>query len=95
MTQCATCHSFDEGGSTRTGPNLWNIVGQPAAKVANFKYSPALQKSGIIWTEDQLHAYLESPRQAVPGTRMVFSGEADPTKRQAMIDFLKSQSPAK
>lgn len=95
VTQCATCHTFNEGGTSRTGPNLYDIVGKPAGKVQGFKYSKALETAGITWTEDQLNAYLESPRTAVPGTRMVFTGETDAKKRQAIIDFMKSQSPAK
>ena len=26
--KCASCHSIDEGGKNKTGPNLWNIMRQ-------------------------------------------------------------------
>ena len=40
--KCAACHSFNEGGPNKVGPNLWNIVNREMASVKNFKYSNAL-----------------------------------------------------
>ncbi|MDW8445177.1 MAG: c-type cytochrome [Acetobacteraceae bacterium] len=37
--QCASCHSFDQGGRHGVGPNLWGIVGADHAHAAGFNYS--------------------------------------------------------
>ena len=95
VAQCVTCHTFEKGGPSRNGPNLYGVAGKPAATASSFRYSSALQKSGIVWSDEQLDAYLASPRKAVPGTRMTYPGESDPAKRQAMIAFMKQQSDAK
>jgi cytochrome c len=29
--KCAACHSADQGGPNKVGPNLWGIVGRPKA----------------------------------------------------------------
>ena len=30
--KCSACHTFDEGGPDKIGPNLWNIVGRAVAE---------------------------------------------------------------
>ena len=40
--KCAACHTFDEGGASRVGPNLYNIVGRPLGAEQGFAYSQAL-----------------------------------------------------
>ena len=29
---CASCHTFDQGGANRVGPNLWGVVGRDVAR---------------------------------------------------------------
>src|SRR5699024_4660945 len=51
--RCAACHTFNEGGPNRVGPNLWNVVGGPVAHLDNFNYSDgaqALADEGVTWT---------------------------------------------
>lgn len=95
VAQCVACHSFDKDGPRRSGPNLYGVFGKAAAGVSGFQYSAALKKSGIVWTETALDAYLAGPGKSVPGTRMTFSGEPDPAKRQKMIAYLRAQTAAK
>jgi cytochrome c len=60
---CQACHTFDEGGAHRVGPNLWNIVGQPIAHHEDYSYSDALQgMSDQTWTLEALDEFLLNPR---------------------------------
>jgi len=68
---CASCHTFDKGGTTGTGPNLWNIVGRDVASVSGFGYTGALQAAGGRWTYERLDAYLKNSQDYIPGTSMV------------------------
>jgi cytochrome c len=97
--ECAVCHVVGAPGSKEAamrliGPNLYGIVGRPAASVEGFVYSPAMQKSGLVWDEATLDRYLEKPMEVVPGNRMSFVGEKDAEKRAAIIAYLKASSPA-
>ncbi len=97
-TKCKGCHSFDASGTRGpAGPNLYNVVGGPAAHMAGFPYSPAMLKrrdSGALWTFDDLDKFLTSPKTFVPGTAMGFAGLPNPTDRGNVIAYLRSLSPS-
>jgi cytochrome c len=92
--KCAPCHRVERGAPNGTGPNLFGAFGRPAGSAANFRYSPALAESGLVWDYATLDRFLAGPRAAVPGTKMVFRGVADPEQRKALIAFLKLRSEA-
>lgn len=86
--RCGTCHSL-EPGQNRLGPSLaGGLVDREAGKVAGARYSEALRNSKLVWTAEQLDAYLENPRQVVPGTTMTFALR-DAAQRQAIIAYLR------
>jgi len=84
---CSACHS-QQPGQNLVGPSLFSIVGRAAASIADFSYSAALKGSGIVWTADRLMAYLKSPRQYVPGVKMMFPGLSDEKDRENVVAFL-------
>lgn len=88
--RCAVCHDAAKGGEDKLGPNLWGTYGAKAGQ-GSFAFSDALKRSGLTWTEDNLHKWIENPRALVPGNRMSFPGIKDAAKRQEIIDFLKQQ----
>lgn len=90
VARCMTCHSFKEGGPKLAAPNLYGILGKPAASQPDFRYSDALKNSGIIWTAEKLDAYIAAPSTLVPGTRMNFPGEPDAAKRKAIIERMRA-----
>jgi cytochrome c len=70
-SMCATCHTIEKGAANGAlGPNLFGVSGRGAA-AANFKYSPALKNSGIVWSDDKLTAWVQNPKKVVPGTKMI------------------------
>jgi cytochrome c len=87
--QCAACHSTAEGAPNKVGPNLHGIFGAKAATRPGYTYSPALQASGVTWTDATLDAWLTRPSALVPGTKMVFAGIPDAGHRADLIAYLK------
>ena len=90
--KCASCHSFDDGGPTKVGPNLWNIVGAPVANAAGFDYSGALTELGGEWSYERLDRFLTQPRAFAPGTKMSFAGVKKTEDRVNLIAWLRQQS---
>jgi cytochrome c len=91
FTVCKTCH-VAEKGVNRVGPSLWGVVGRKAGSIEGFKYSPANKNSGIIWTEDNLFAYLAAPQKFLPGTYMAYAGMKPPQDRADLIAYLKTKA---
>ena len=94
---CAACHSFDQGGPNKVGPNLWNIVNAPHAHVDGFGYSSAMAAlSDKPWDYESLNAFLASPKSAIPGTKMNYAGMKKVEDRANLIAWLRtlSDSPA-
>lgn len=92
--QCKACHTVDQGGANRVGPNLWGVVGRAVASVDGYRYSDAMVDFGGEWTPDRLDAYLANPRETVPGTRMSYRGIKDADDRADMIAYLNENSDA-
>lgn len=70
-TMCGVCHSVQETGGPKEGPNLIGVVGRKAAGDPEFaRYSAALKASGITWSKKSLDKFLRNPMEKVPGTLM-------------------------
>ncbi len=90
--QCRACHSL-EAGKNGLGPSLKGVIGRKAASVETFKtYSPAMQKSGVTWTEDNIKKYLADPKGFIPGNRMVYAGLKKPEDVENVIAYIKQES---
>lgn len=91
--QCRSCHTADNGGRNGTGPNLFGVVGRAAGTVDGFRYSNPMQQAadgGLVWTPEELDAFLADPRDYMRGTRMSFRGLRDEADRAAMIAYLST-----
>jgi cytochrome c len=87
FNKCKACHQVDKNG---VGPHLGSVVGRAAASLPDFKYSPALQKSGLTWDEATLDKWIAGPSKLVPGTKMIFAGIKDEGDRANLIEYLKT-----
>ena len=90
---CASCHSFNEGGRSGVGPNLYGVIGAPHGHADGFNYSAALKGKGGPWTYEDMNAWLLKPNTYAPGTRMAFAGISNTQQRADVIAYLKSISP--
>ncbi len=86
---CSACHTVEEGGPNKVGPNLFGIIGREAAMREDFVYSEALKNSGVVWTDDNLRAWIAKPMDFIKGTKMPFGGYASEDIQNNVIAYLK------
>lgn len=92
--QCASCHTFNEGGRNGVGPNLHGVVGRNHAAAAGFNYSANMRaKSGEPWGYEALNAFINAPGRTIQGTRMAYAGLTNAQQRADVIAYLRSISP--
>jgi len=88
--KCKACHKF---GKNSVGPDLTGIVGRQVGTV-NFKFSKAFKaksEEGLMWTEENLDAFLKKPRSFIKKTKMAFAGLKKEEDRKAVIEYLKTK----
>ncbi len=90
---CQSCHTINEGGPNKVGPNLYGVAGNAAALKDGFSYSEPLSTAGIIWDADNLDAWIQSPSSLVPGTTMLFAGIKDPQQRADLVAYMQQAAP--
>ena len=88
--KCIACHTFQKGGKSLVGPNMWGIVNRPKSSIADFNYSPAMKGKTGNWTIDDLNMYLKNPRGMVPGTAMNFPGLPKGAERADVVAYLNT-----
>ena len=88
FADCAACHSLAPG-TNNIGPSLAGLFGRRAGTIADFRYSPAMRRSGITWAPQMLDEFIADPQKLVPANRMPYSGMPNAADRADLITYLE------
>lgn len=94
--KCRACHDAGPSAKNKVGPMLNGVFGRPAGSVDGFNYSDAMKTAGsrkLVWDEETLSGYLESPTTYLPKNKMAFVGIKDEKDRADLIAYLKTLKP--
>jgi cytochrome c len=88
--KCAACHTVNEGGAQKVGPNLFGILDRDIASTDGFGYSSVLAGMEGNWTYENLAAFLRKPKDFAKGTKMAFAGLKKDSELASVIKYLRS-----
>lgn len=92
FTKCRSCHTLEQDGRNKLGPNLWGIYGSKSASKKGYAYSKAMKAADITWDETTMDAYLKKPGTYIPGNKMTFIGLKKQEDRDAVQAYLKEKT---
>ena len=88
--KCAACHALGTDEPARSGPHLAGLFGRRAGSVDGYRYSSALRRSTLVWSDETLRAlFTEGPDIYLPGTKMPVQKIRDPERLDALIAYLR------
>lgn len=94
-SRCASCHGVGPSARAGFGPHLNGVFGRRAGSAPDFRYSPAMAKSNIVWNDKNLAAFLEAPDEVVPGNKMRFWGMRNESQVADVLAYLRSHQQTK
>ena len=64
------------------------MFGRKAGVGDDFRYSPAMKRSGITWTPQTHRTFIADPQAVVPANRMPYAGMPKAGDRADLIAYL-------
>jgi len=87
--QCRACHAVIGDEGEKIGPSLIGIFGRPAASNPEFAgYSQQLKDADLVWDDQTMGRWIESPASLVPGNLMAYAGMASAPDRALLLRYL-------
>ena len=88
FVECASCHTLEKGVHN-VGPSLAGLFQRKAGAFEDYRYSPAMKRSNITWTPEELDKFIADPQGVVPANRMPYAGMTNPADRADLIAYLQ------
>lgn len=95
VRKCESCHTFEQGGENKAGPNLYDVVGRLVGSHEGFSYSAGMlehKDKGDVWSFENLDQFLHRPKKFTPGTKMTFTGINNAEERANVLAYLQTLS---
>lgn len=89
--KCASCHQVGPSARGGFGPKLTGVIGRKAGSTTDYRYSNAMKNANIIWTEQNLAAFLKAPSDFIPGNNMRFWGIGNAQQVADLLAYLRTQ----
>ena len=89
--KCASCHQVGPSARGGFGPKLTGVIGRKAGATNDYKYSAAMKNANIVWTEQNLAAFLKAPSDFIPGNNMRFWGIGNAQQVADLLAYLRTQ----
>ena len=89
--KCASCHQVGPSARGGFGPKLSGVIGRRAGSTSDYRYSAAMKNANIVWTEQNLGAFLKAPSDFIPGNNMRFWGIGNAQQVADLLAYLRTQ----